>query len=285
VEAIVFKSLEKAKVRRYASANELGADIRNYLADRPISARAPTTWYFLSKFARRHRDPPEVYANITNPNPSFPIQWVRVFHSEFGDGVLDMKPPINAYEDPDGWVATLPKGWVYPNLKVVAYVRPGVWSQVQLTDQDVTQAVRYGTVTVQAGVSNSFPPIRWDTSSLDFDADSKDATASWSQYNSPYVPGLPWDITHFLASDTWRLHLSELHEKTTEPFEDIDPGFINAELVANRVDGPPGDYLYAKDDVFILVSAKGYLVKFRIASISDSGLLRRLTLEYVVYNP
>ena len=55
VEAIVFKSLEKSKERRYASANELGTDIRNYLADMPISARAPTTWYFLRKFARRHR--------------------------------------------------------------------------------------------------------------------------------------------------------------------------------------------------------------------------------------
>jgi WD40 repeat protein len=55
VEAIVFKSLEKAKGRRYASAHELGTDLRSYLADMPISARAPTTWYFLRKFARRHR--------------------------------------------------------------------------------------------------------------------------------------------------------------------------------------------------------------------------------------
>lgn len=55
VEAILAKSMEKAKERRYASASDLAADIRNYLADRPISARPATTWYQLRKFARRHR--------------------------------------------------------------------------------------------------------------------------------------------------------------------------------------------------------------------------------------
>jgi eukaryotic-like serine/threonine-protein kinase len=55
IETIVAKALEKDKTRRYASAAELAADIRHYLADEPIVARPPTTNYQLQKFARRHK--------------------------------------------------------------------------------------------------------------------------------------------------------------------------------------------------------------------------------------
>jgi tetratricopeptide (TPR) repeat protein len=55
VETIVAKALEKDKARRYASAAELGADIRRYLADEPIVARPPSTGYQLQKFTRRHK--------------------------------------------------------------------------------------------------------------------------------------------------------------------------------------------------------------------------------------
>ena len=55
IETIVAKALEKDKTRRYASAAELGADIRRYLADEPIVARPPSASYQLQKFARRHK--------------------------------------------------------------------------------------------------------------------------------------------------------------------------------------------------------------------------------------
>jgi tetratricopeptide (TPR) repeat protein len=55
VETVVAKALEKDKARRYASAAELSADIRRYLAHEPIVARPPSTGYQLQKFARRHQ--------------------------------------------------------------------------------------------------------------------------------------------------------------------------------------------------------------------------------------
>ena len=55
IETIVAKALEKDKTRRYASAAELAADIRRYLADEPITARRPSATYQLQKFARRHK--------------------------------------------------------------------------------------------------------------------------------------------------------------------------------------------------------------------------------------
>ncbi len=55
VETIVGKCLEKERPRRYATAAELAEDIRRHLADEPITARPPSTWYQLQKFARRNR--------------------------------------------------------------------------------------------------------------------------------------------------------------------------------------------------------------------------------------
>ncbi|MBL8764959.1 MAG: serine/threonine protein kinase [Phycisphaerae bacterium] len=55
VETIIAKALEKEKERRYASAGELAADIRRYLASEPIVARPASTMYQLRKFARRNR--------------------------------------------------------------------------------------------------------------------------------------------------------------------------------------------------------------------------------------
>ncbi|HNO80219.1 MAG TPA: protein kinase [Phycisphaerae bacterium] len=55
VETIVFKALEKEKLRRYASASELAADIRRYLDHKPIVA-VPASWnYQARKFAKRHK--------------------------------------------------------------------------------------------------------------------------------------------------------------------------------------------------------------------------------------
>jgi tetratricopeptide (TPR) repeat protein len=54
LETIAAKTLEKDKNRRYASAAELGADLRRYLADEPIVARPASLRYQLGKFARRH---------------------------------------------------------------------------------------------------------------------------------------------------------------------------------------------------------------------------------------
>jgi tetratricopeptide (TPR) repeat protein len=55
IELIVGRALAKEKERRYASAEELARDIRRYLADEPIEARAPSRAHQLRKFARRNK--------------------------------------------------------------------------------------------------------------------------------------------------------------------------------------------------------------------------------------
>ena len=55
VETIVSKAVEKEPGRRYRSADELASDVRRFLRDEPIVARAPSAAYQLRKFARRNR--------------------------------------------------------------------------------------------------------------------------------------------------------------------------------------------------------------------------------------
>ncbi|MBM4017225.1 MAG: tetratricopeptide repeat protein [Planctomycetes bacterium] len=55
LEAILLKALARDPDGRYASAGELADDIDNYLKGEPLSARRPTTLYFLRKRLRKYR--------------------------------------------------------------------------------------------------------------------------------------------------------------------------------------------------------------------------------------
>jgi serine/threonine protein kinase len=55
LDNILHKALKKMPTERYASAAALAEDLRRYLADQPIQARADTVGYRTSKFVRRHR--------------------------------------------------------------------------------------------------------------------------------------------------------------------------------------------------------------------------------------
>ena len=55
LQTIVQTAMAKSQASRYASAAALAGDLRRYLNNEPILARAPTTLYLVRKFARRHR--------------------------------------------------------------------------------------------------------------------------------------------------------------------------------------------------------------------------------------
>jgi serine/threonine protein kinase len=55
IGTILAKAMAKDADGRYASASALAADLRRFLADEPILARPPSTWYHLTKFTKRNR--------------------------------------------------------------------------------------------------------------------------------------------------------------------------------------------------------------------------------------
>jgi serine/threonine protein kinase/Flp pilus assembly protein TadD len=55
LETIVLKAMAKNPQERYASAQELGDDLKRFLEDKPIRARRPTLLERATKWSRRHR--------------------------------------------------------------------------------------------------------------------------------------------------------------------------------------------------------------------------------------
>lgn len=52
---VVMKCLEKSRDRRYQTVEALARDLVKYLANEPVEARPPSTWYRLQKMVRRNR--------------------------------------------------------------------------------------------------------------------------------------------------------------------------------------------------------------------------------------
>jgi WD40 repeat protein len=55
LDTIVLKAIDHEVARRYGTVAELADDLRRYLANEPIRARAPSRSYLARKFVRRHR--------------------------------------------------------------------------------------------------------------------------------------------------------------------------------------------------------------------------------------
>jgi hypothetical protein len=52
---IVMKCLEKDRARRYQAADNLARDLQRHLANEPVEARPPSSWYRARKYIRRNR--------------------------------------------------------------------------------------------------------------------------------------------------------------------------------------------------------------------------------------
>jgi serine/threonine protein kinase/Flp pilus assembly protein TadD len=55
LETILLKAMAKEPERRYATAQDLGEDLRRFLEERPIQARRPSVWHKVRKWRHRHR--------------------------------------------------------------------------------------------------------------------------------------------------------------------------------------------------------------------------------------
>jgi len=70
-------------------------------------------------------NPPMIYANVTSPQPMFPVKWVRAYHPGLKRGFHEMGEAAEAYKDPHGWEANLDgiDAMLGSDLKIVATSR------------------------------------------------------------------------------------------------------------------------------------------------------------------
>ncbi|MHC4973092.1 MAG: PKD domain-containing protein [Planctomycetota bacterium] len=235
--------------------------------------------------------PPRIYANITNPSPQFPIQWVKVFHPLLGEGskqgYLELGEPVNAYEDPDGWDAALPMGWTFTNLKLVAFVGEGFYAEHFVSQTEVEDVLRAGTVTVFAQFDWT-DADEWRTGKFDADTGGT-STTNW-KYSADKISSTH-EITHWCtqgSDDMWRLTFNTPFAKITEDFEEAD-----RELILNYLAGATTDdeVNYDTNDVYVFETSDGDLAAFEIVSNSTDRRAwptedRRswLKIKYVVYS-
>ena len=55
LDRVVLKAIQKDRDRRYASPQDLAADVERFLADKPVLAVSPSPTYLAGKYVRRHK--------------------------------------------------------------------------------------------------------------------------------------------------------------------------------------------------------------------------------------
>ena len=86
LETICLKCLEKVPKRRYSSAEELGADLRSFLDNRPIAARPVTRWERMLKWARRRPADAALVGVISVAALVLIVSWA-IFTARLGDAL------------------------------------------------------------------------------------------------------------------------------------------------------------------------------------------------------
>ncbi|MBN1422518.1 MAG: hypothetical protein JXP34_27320 [Planctomycetes bacterium] len=210
-----------------------------------------------------------LYANITNPAPTFPIEWVRAFHPGLPNGYLAMEEPPNAYEDPDGWECQLPENWGQTNLKVVAFVSEGVYAERFVADANVVRADALGSTTLGAEHD-------W-TATDEYCIDVMHLDPPVSHSKSCYEP-LPSNWTPAAGSECylrWNNSLAEWVLCFTQPSIQLTGADFDT-LTRDQCMGyellPAGQcYAFNIGDVYVVHTSEGRLAKLTISSRSTDS--------------
>jgi len=230
----------------------------------------------------------KLYANISNPAPQFPIQWVKALHPGFEGGFIELQDPVNAYEDPDGWVAELPVGWSAINIKVVAFVADGVYTEQIVSPESVITPLRVGTASLFADYDWT-ATNEWNDTAIDFD--NATTRRGYHTNNNAYAFPAQWEMSHWWYDNNyWSIYFNAPFALVPGDFDDITRDDILG-WVPQTVPGqwpPPG---YSMGNIYALKTNEGNYVKVQLTSHDDDDSWwgewreRYLRIKYVVYAP
>jgi len=228
----------------------------------------------------------KLYANITNPAPQFPIQWVRALHPGFEGGYLELEKPVNAYEDPNGWVTELPIGWSAINVKVVAFVADGVYTEQIVSNEDVVTPLRVGTASLYADFDWTATD-EWNDTAIDFDTAT--TIRGYHTNNSPYPFSATYEMSHWWYNNNyWSIKFNVPFAVVSGDYDDITRddilGWVPTSIPSQSP--PPG---YNMGNIYVLKTSAGNYAKLQLTSHDDDDSWwgewreRYLGLRYVVY--
>jgi len=238
-----------------------------------------------------------VYANVESGAPTDPhseIAWIRAYHPGLSGGFVALASVPNAFEDPNGYVATLPPAFASSNVEVVAYVATSVYSRHRVTEGEVVTARVAGTVQLRGNIDTTGIDEEWTVAKFDLDngtytSDFHEAD-NWSTSWNPVAPVDLWVLVdeggtgYLFVNGTYVLVPSSYNYEalTVEQIE----GFVPSQTAALPLNAATG---LEQGDVLAIVTTDGRYAKARVVSFSfyDSGWTnnhaRTVVLDYLTY--
>ncbi|MHC4449314.1 MAG: binary toxin-like calcium binding domain-containing protein [Planctomycetota bacterium] len=144
----------------------------------------------------------ELYARV-RPDPAYPshwqeqypVLWAEAFHPAFDGGHVKLTRVDNWYEDPYGMRCDLPVNFAASNVKIVAFVAPGVYAERVVEAGEIAHAFAQGQRVTRSEFRWSWPSSSnifnlydfYNGTVLDLEKTNGDV-AYWDQV----APGTPW---------------------------------------------------------------------------------------------
>lgn len=139
-----------------------------------------------------------VYANVESGAPSDPasaLEWVRIYHGGLPGGAIDLLSVINSFEDPNGFIATLPADFNSTNVEIIAYTAPGVFSRHRVTATETIESRVAGTVTLGAVIDTTGAEEDWWVPAFDLDDGLFERPhRAGDDWNNGWNPPPPFDL-------------------------------------------------------------------------------------------
>jgi hypothetical protein len=240
----------------------------------------------------------QIYANVESGAPDDPkseLQWVRAYHPGLPGGFVALDSVPNAFEDPSGYVATLPAAFASTNLELVAYVAPGVYARHRIGENEIVTPRVAGTVFLPGFIDTTGEDEEWNVPRFDLDEGTYEMSSfEADDWNPAWEPQAPFDLwVNVDEGHTGHLHFNAAYARVPAGYDfatltraEIE-GFAPGQTATLALLDPAG---LQQGDILALLTTSGRYAKARVVTIAsdDDGWTnaysRTLVLEYVTYD-
>ncbi|HET6248804.1 MAG TPA: serine/threonine-protein kinase [Tepidisphaeraceae bacterium] len=144
LEALLLRAIQRDPAHRYRNAGQLAQDIENYLAGDPITARPPTTIYYLRKRVHKHRVKLATFGIVVLLVGVAATLTIWLIHSHHATSVLEKTASIEARDK------------LVTAAKAAVFKADGIRSDIAKGDASATAAGRAEALRVYTSAVSDF---------------------------------------------------------------------------------------------------------------------------------